>query len=146
MRAIGNLEIHIVHGCNLACESCSHYSNQGHTGILSLDEADRWMNLWNRRIHPRRFSLLGGEPTLHPQLPEFLPLARRNWPSATLRVVTNGFFLHRHPTLPIVLRNDPDAYLALSIHHNAPEYRQRLRPIQELLASWVKQYRIRVIV
>jgi len=146
MRIDRNLEIHVVHTCNLVCESCSHYSNQGHSGTLSLDEADRWMNLWNRRIEPRTFSLLGGEPTIHPQLPEFFQLARRNWPGASLRLVTNGFFLHRHPTLPLVMRDDPDAVLYLSIHHDAPEYQERLEPIRQLLAAWVKQYHIRVAV
>jgi hypothetical protein len=143
VEVIRNLELHLVHTCNLSCESCSHYSNQGHKGAVSLDEADRWMNLWNRRISPQVFSLLGGEPTIHPHLPEFLTLARRNWPGATLRLVTNGFFLHRHPDLPSVLRNDPNAILYLSVHHDAPEYRERLRPIVELLMSWVKNYGIR---
>jgi hypothetical protein len=27
---IGNLELHVAHGCNLSCESCSHYTSQGH--------------------------------------------------------------------------------------------------------------------
>lgn len=110
--------------------------------MLSLDEANRWMSLWKNRIHPQTFSLLGGEPTIHPQLPEFLTLARRNWPSSVLRLVTNGFFLHRHPTLPQVLRNDPRAILCLSIHHDSPEYLEKIRPIVERVESWVKQYGI----
>src|SRR6266850_6082907 len=77
MRAIGNLEIHVVHSCNLTCESCSHYSNQGLKGIVSLEEADRWMSLWNRRLLPQTFSFLGGEPTIHPHLPEFVALVRK---------------------------------------------------------------------
>lgn len=113
--------------------------------MVPLDEADRWMNLWNRRISPRTFSLLGGEPTIHPHLPEFLSLARRNWPGATLRLVTNGFLLYRHPTLPLVLKDDPNAYLSLSIHHDSLEYWEKLRPIMELLAGWVKRYGIRMI-
>jgi hypothetical protein len=99
--------------------------------------------MWNRRIYPQTFSLLGGEPTIHPQLPEFLSLARSNWPGAALRIVTNGFFLHRHPNLPLVMRDDPNACLYLSIHHDAPEYQEKLKPILELVTSWVKQYGIR---
>jgi hypothetical protein len=146
VRTIGNLEIHLVHSCNLTCESCSHYSNQGHKGTLSLEEADRWMNLWNRRLSPKTFSLVGGEPTIHPQLAEFVSRARRNWPAAELRLVTNGFFLNRHPTLPLVLKDDPNACLYLSIHHDAPEYQEKLRPILELLSGWVKEHGIRVAI
>src|SRR5262245_16722507 len=100
MQSFRNLEMHVVHSCNLSCESCSHYSNQGHKGMVSLDEAERWMQAWCGRLAPQNFVLLGGEPTIHPKLPEFLVLARRYWPNARLRLITNGFFLHRHPTLP----------------------------------------------
>jgi hypothetical protein len=144
VRSIRNLEIHLAHSCNLTCESCSHYSNQGHKGIVSLEEAEQWMKLWNRRVSPSTFSLLGGEPTIHPELAEFVALARRNWPKAHLRLVTNGFFLHRHPDLPLVLQNDPDACIYLSIHHDAPEYQEKIRPILELLDGWVRQFGIRV--
>ena len=72
MHLIDALEIHVVHSCNLTCESCSHYSNQGHDGIVSLAEADQWMRAWHHRVRPRTFSLLGGEPTIHPQLTDFV--------------------------------------------------------------------------
>jgi glycosyltransferase involved in cell wall biosynthesis len=39
---VGNLEIHVAHACNLRCESCSHYTNQGHQGIVPVEEAERW--------------------------------------------------------------------------------------------------------
>jgi hypothetical protein len=40
---IRNLELHVSDGCNLSCESCSHYSNHAHASIVSLAQADRWM-------------------------------------------------------------------------------------------------------
>jgi len=144
MKSIKHLELHLAHSCNLTCESCSHYSNQGHKGLVSLDEADHWMSLWNDRISPKTLSLLGGEPTIHPDLSEFIKLARRKWPSTALRLVTNGFFLHRHPELPQVLSDDPKAQLFLSIHHAAPDYQERLEPILKLLTGWIDQYGIDV--
>lgn len=143
MTPIRNLEIHLAHGCNLACESCSHYSNHAHKGIVPLEEADAWMQLWNRRLAPRAFSLLGGEPSIHPQFAEFIELARQNWPRAQLRIVTNGFFLHRHARLPLVLRDDPDAILYLSIHHRSAEYLEKIKPALELLSGWVREHGIR---
>src|SRR5207244_5365780 len=59
------LELHVTHACNLACESCSHYSDHGHRGNLDLAEADRWMAAWSGRLHIEQFNLLGGEPTIH---------------------------------------------------------------------------------
>lgn len=98
----------------------------------------------DRRLAPNIFSLLGGEPTIHPDLPEFMKLARRHWPGAHLRLVTNGFFLHRHPGLPAILKRDPKSCIYLSIHHDSPEYREKLRPVQDLLNGWIRDYGIRV--
>ncbi len=144
MLDIANLEIHVTHACNLACESCSHYANQGHKGLLDLADAERWMALWSARLRPRVFSLLGGEPTIHPELAAFVPLVRRYWPDSHLRLVTNGFFLNRHPDLPRALRAARNHGLYLSVHHESPEYRARLAPQLDLLRAWKRAFGIRV--
>jgi len=144
MKAIDALEIHLVHSCNLSCESCSHYSDQGHEGMTSLEEADRWMRLWSHRVSPRTFSLLGGEPAIHPRLAEFVVLSRRNWPNTRIQLVTNGFLLHRHPQLPLILANDRNACISVSIHHSSPAYREKLMPVMKLLVDWVRRYGIRI--
>lgn len=144
MRVLRNLEIHAAHACNLACESCSHYSNHAHKGIVSLEEADAWMAGWSGRIAPRVFSILGGEPSIHPRLTEFVALARKHWPRSTLRIVTNGFFLHRHPALPALLHKDRNVILNLSVHHDSPAYREHLKPIMDLVSGWVRTHGIRV--
>ena len=134
------LELHVAHGCNLACESCSHYSNHAHSGTVSLEDADRWMGLWSSRVSVTRFSLLGGEPTIHPHLPQFVGLVRRHWPHTQIEIVSNGFFLHRHPTLPTILAADPDARLVISVHHDSEEYRDRLKPVFDLLEQWRQEH------
>src|SRR3954447_17995641 len=80
--SVTRLELHVTHACNLACESCSHYSNHSHRGEVALAEADEWMSAWSGRIAVEEFHLLGGEPTIHPNLPAFVTLARRHWPDA----------------------------------------------------------------
>jgi Radical SAM superfamily len=140
MRKLQNLELHVTHGCNLTCESCSHYSNQGHKGHLSLEDADAWMQGWNHRLDPAVFSLLGGEPTIHPELPAFVKLVRENWPNAAIRIVTNGFFLKRHPTLPEVLKEVGNAAIFISIHHKSEAYAEKVRPGLELAQSWVRDH------
>jgi len=143
-RVMRNLEIHAAHACNLACESCSHYSNHGHKGIVSLDEARQWLAPWAPRLAPQVFSILGGEPSIHPDLTSFCALAREMFPKSTLRLVTNGFFLERHPRLPEWLRADGRAILNVSIHHESPDYRKRLAPIMDLVARWQREHGIRV--
>jgi len=146
LRPIVNLELHVAHGCNLACESCSHYSNQGHKGLLGLDEARQWLSPWGARLDPQIFSLLGGEPAINPQLTEFVALSREYFPRAHLRIVTNGFFLHRHPDLPRALREHGNATLRLSVHHDGPEYREKLEPVYELLGEWQREHGTQLVV
>ncbi len=58
---------------------------------------------WVGRLAPESFCLVGGEPTINPKLAEMVYLAARFWPRSQLRLITNGFFLHKHPRLPEVL-------------------------------------------
>ncbi len=139
-RSVSFIELHVAHACNLTCESCSHYSNHAHKGILDPAQAESWMRAWSRRITLTELNLLGGEPTMNPRLSEFVPLARKYWPTAHIRIITNGFFLHRHPALPSTLEADGNASLALSVHHNDPAYIERLRPVFDLLAVWQRDH------
>lgn len=143
-RRIVNLELHVTHACNLACESCSHYSNHSHKGHLALHDAKQWFEDWSPRVEPEVFSLLGGEPTIHPDFPEFVPLVRRYWPRTHLRIVTNAFFVHRHPTLPEVLRADPDVSIHVSLHHESHEYLADVWDNLQLLERWRDQLGIRI--
>lgn len=138
------LELHVTHACNLACESCSHYSDHGHRGNLDPAEADSWMAAWSGRLDVDHFNLLGGEPTIHPRLSEFVPLVRRHWPDARISIVTNGFLLPRHAGLPAALAAAGNADIWLSVHHNDTAYTERLRPVREMLANWQRDHGIAV--
>ena len=120
MRDIPVLEIQVANACNLTCESCSHFSNNGHRGLLGLDEAEAWMKPWTRRIRPQTFRLLGGEPTINPCLTELVLLARDMWPESRIGLTTNGFFLHKHPRLPAALE-EADVMVTLTVHDPAPQ-------------------------
>lgn len=73
MPSIPFLDIHVSHTCNFQCQSCAHFSG-GSRGLVDLNDAEAWMNAWRNRLQPGVFGLLGGEPTLHPQLIDFILL------------------------------------------------------------------------
>lgn len=132
---MAQMELHVTHACNLTCESCSHYSDHGHKGMLDLATVDQWLGWWSGRLRPDFFNLLGGEPTLHPKLTDLVRLARRHWPASGLRLITNGFFLHRHPALPDALR-ETDTLLAVSLHHGSSEYLEKFQAVDHLVRDW----------
>jgi len=139
-----NLELHVAHGCNLACESCSHYSNHAHRGMLTLTEARRLLATWGKRLRPRQCSLLGGEPTLNPALTQLVWLSRDSFPDSNMILVTNGFLLGRHPRLPVALWRT-GAVLHVSVHHESEEYEEKLQPVRKLVADWQRRWEITVV-
>jgi hypothetical protein len=137
------LEIHVTHTCNLHCESCSHYSNHQLQGTVPLNTLASWIDAWKDRIQPQRFAILGGEPTLHPELPNILELVGTRFPKSNLELVTNGFFLEHHPKLPKMLCKY-GVMLSISVHHNGPEYASKVAEIKKLLEKWQMIYPFRV--
>lgn len=142
------LEFHVAFGCNLACVSCSHYSNHAHKGRPSVLEMVEQLDLWGDKISPSKFCLLGGEPALNPDLVTIVRSARQVWShknvDCEIELVSNGFLLHRFPELPRVL-SETNATLIISEHHNSNEYQQRLEPVRRLLDTWECEYGIKII-
>lgn len=126
---LDKLEIHAVHGCNLSCESCSHFSPQA-KGIVTIEQAIDWTTPWAKRLRPKEFRILGGEPTLHPQANEFIESMKRLWPESRIKLVTNGIRLKSLD--PEVLRN---VLVDVSIHFTDPAYYEDLR-------QWLQQHGI----
>ncbi len=141
---IHNLEIHAWHGCNLTCESCSHFSSLNLRGGPSAESCRTWMTAWRDRLEPDFFSVLGGEPTMNREFVEIVEAAVECWPRSHIRVVTNGFYLHRHPRLPEVLLRAKNSSLIVSSHHASEEFQRRFAPIRELVGEWRETYGVKV--
>jgi len=132
-----NLELHATHLCNLSCDNCSHFSNYQHHGILSVEEAGQWMAPWGRRVEPYTFLILGGEPTLHPELSDLLVLSRRCFSTTTIRLITNGTYLHRHPALPHIAKAN-NIEISITEHADADSRRTReFEAIKALAREWL---------
>lgn len=132
------LEIHAAHGCNLTCDSCSHFSNQGHSGLLTPESADEQMALWSHRLNPRVFSILGGEPLLNRNIEQLLEVSRKHWKN-DIHLITNGLLLHRFPSMPAALER-LNIGISISRHHNGAEYTSEYMKIFMLLRSWKKNH------
>lgn len=140
MQPIHILEYHLAHGCNLSCHQCSHYSNFKPQGVLPrTDDTEKEYQAWSNRLRPYTFALLGGEPTLNPYLTDHVYLARQYWPNSNLLLVSNGFFLKRHPELPSALMKNR-CFLEISQHGITENYLKEFESCLEILKQWISDY------
>ncbi len=92
-RDAANVFLHITTRCNLNCRHCYINTLQHGNETLSLDVAERWLKLFRRRVGNANLVLLGGEPTLHPQLADIVKTAGKlAYKSVTID--TNGYLFH----------------------------------------------------
>jgi sulfatase maturation enzyme AslB (radical SAM superfamily) len=132
------LELHISHACNLNCKYCTHFSNYDHKGLISASQADKWLNSWSHRLSPERFSIMGGEPTINPELCDILKISRKHFFNNSIHLLSNGFFLDRHPELKQVLI-DNEIFLKVSLHAERglyKEYDKKIDSIESMLNEW----------
>jgi organic radical activating enzyme len=88
-------EVNIAEHCNLRCRSCTHLSpvlpkHFVDPGTLSAD-----LTTLARSYHVNVVKILGGEPLLHPNLPDVLMAARESQVAEKLEIWTNGLLLPR---------------------------------------------------
>jgi organic radical activating enzyme len=86
------VEFYITNVCNLTCRGCNRFNNYNFKGHqLWADHADQY-ELWSRRLDLPRIVIIGGEPTLNPDLELWASNLRRLWPDAVIMVQTNGTY------------------------------------------------------
>lgn len=137
-----SLEIHAAHTCNLNCYNCCHFSNHHVGGLVLIQEASEWMISWKERLYPKIFTIIGGEPTLNPDLCKFVEISRKHWPDSRIHIATNGFFLHDHPTLPKVMNKIGNVSIVVNKVHDSPEYNEKYREILQLCKLWKSQWNV----
>jgi hypothetical protein len=91
------IEIDVTYACNLGCFNCNRSCEQAATGEhMSVRQIERFVaESVARGIRWERIRLLGGEPTLHPDIFAILDLLRayrnEHSPATRLEIGTNGY-------------------------------------------------------
>ena len=95
-RPLIQLSYDLTEHCNLNCAGCDHFSPIADRIFTDVNEFERDMvrlsELFNgmaRYIH-----LVGGEPLLHPDIVQFMRIARKHFPSGCIKIITNGVLLN----------------------------------------------------
>ncbi|NOQ45932.1 MAG: radical SAM protein, partial [Desulfobulbaceae bacterium] len=78
--------------CNLSCRHCYINPPQHGTSTLSRDTVLKWLKLFARPEQETNLILLGGEPTMHPDLATIIRAAKSMRYAVT--VDSNGYLFH----------------------------------------------------
>ncbi|MBM9519560.1 radical SAM protein [Desulforhopalus vacuolatus] len=117
-----NVFLHLLTACNLSCKHC--YINKEQHGSMQLtrDQIESWLQLFADESKKTNVILLGGEPTMHPDLPEAISIAKKLGYQVT--VDSNGFLFHDllHRTTPEELD-----FLSFSLDGPEPEINDAIR-------------------
>lgn len=114
-RHSANVFFHLLTRCNLRCRHC--YINPVQHGKNTLDVRTicQWLDIFARRHTAANLILLGGEPTLHPDLTEVVFHARAAG-YASITIDTNGYLFNA-----ILDRVTPEAVDFFSFSLDGPD-------------------------
>jgi molybdenum cofactor biosynthesis enzyme MoaA len=83
--------VHVIinYKCNFNCKYCYAKKQNQHFEDMSLEDYRKLLS-WFRKQNIKRFLLIGGEPTIHPNIKEFISLALKN--KFEICLCTNALF------------------------------------------------------
>lgn len=91
MILLPSLEANITYYCQNKCASCNHMIPLVEKPYhVDLDVIERDINAMKKIAHCVEFSVVGGEPTLHPQVAEIIKMVQMSGIANTVLTYTNG--------------------------------------------------------
>jgi len=118
-----NVFFHILTDCNLSCQHCYIKPEQHGTGSVPGETIEKWLKLFMDEKKESNVIFLGGEPTMHKDLPEAIKTAKQlGYRSVT--VDTNGFLFNNF--LDKVTPADLD-FLSFSLDGPTPDVNDPIR-------------------
>lgn len=117
------IEIDITYKCNLKCQNCDRSCSQAPSNErMTVEQIRKFLeDSIADNICWERINIVGGEPTLHPDLLEIINMIRK-WrldhaPGASIRLITNGY----GNKVKKVLRLIPDDIIILNSNKDSRE-------------------------
>ena len=106
-----NVFFHILTNCNLKCAHCYINKEQHGENILPMETIESWLKIFIEKNNDANVIFLGGEPTLHPDLPLAINKAQ-SLGYNSITVDTNGYLFYN-----ILAKVNPDVvdYFSFSL-------------------------------
>ncbi|GHV12732.1 UDP pyrophosphate phosphatase [Spirochaetia bacterium] len=92
---LNSVDICVAEHCNLGCYSCNHFSQLAEPEFADLATTERDLKRLSELSDGNIpiIYLVGGEPLLNPNLPEFMRVARNCFFKSRVQIITNGLLL-----------------------------------------------------
>jgi len=84
------IELYITNECNLTCSNCNRFNNYDFRGHHSWTDNSQSILAWSQRITAPMITIIGGEPSVHPDLESWARGAATAWPDIPVVIQTNG--------------------------------------------------------
>jgi cyclic pyranopterin phosphate synthase len=97
MILLDHVETDITSACNNCCLGCDHYSGLLPPKFVPPEIIEKDLANLGKIAHTKEYSLLGGEPTLHPRLLQILDIAHASKFADEVQIITNGQTLRKQP-------------------------------------------------
>jgi organic radical activating enzyme len=93
---IAEANFYITNICNLTCNNCITFNNLNFKGHYNWKDYESKNLLWPSYIHPKKVTLIGGEPFSNPDILNWVTGIRQLWPAHdNMSVTTNGTFFNK---------------------------------------------------
>jgi pyruvate-formate lyase-activating enzyme len=106
----------VLRGCNITCRACY---NTAPAHAKSLDEIQRELQVLTARRRLDSIALLGGEPTLHPQLCEIVRIIKAR--GISVELFTNGLLLESELLTALHAAGTDLVFLHIDAHQKRPD-------------------------
>jgi hypothetical protein len=117
------VEFYITNVCNYTCDNCNRFNNHKFSGWQRWSDYEDIYRQWADRIELRAITILGGEPTLNPTLPDWVAGLNEIF-NCDVEVLTNGTRLNHVPGLYKAIAKPPPwprpvNHIGVSLHNIA---------------------------
>jgi len=121
------LEWMVTTSCDLACPGCDRFIDFDHRWHEDFEKMKSNMSAWSKRLDPDNFTIIGGEPLIHPDIYDILKHSRKCFDHARIEVYSNGFFLPKRDQLLQVLIDTQPSKLSITLHNKDKSVRDRVQ-------------------
>jgi organic radical activating enzyme len=92
MLFIPHVDFYITNVCNLTCRGCNRFNNLGLKGFQRWSDHATEIEHWAKRLTFNKITIIGGEPTLNPDLEKWCINLRRLWSNTEILIQSNGTY------------------------------------------------------